>query len=61
MEFHHLCYTCHMGLIRELFIFVYEMIFVNLTVRVVTFPSNTFITVIVRNGGEATFSTFDKL
>lgn len=50
-----------MGLIRELFIFVYEMIFVNLTVRVVIFPSNTFITVIVRNGDEATFSTFDKL
>lgn len=29
MEFYHLCYTCHMGLIRELFIFVYDMIFVN--------------------------------
>lgn len=38
MEFHSPCYTCHMGLIRELFIFVYDMIFVNLTVTVVTFP-----------------------
>lgn len=38
MEFHSTCYTWHMGLIRELFIFVYDMIFVNLTVTVVTFP-----------------------
>lgn len=38
MEFHSPCYTWHMGLIRELFIFVYDMIFVNLTVTVVTFP-----------------------
>lgn len=37
MEFHSPCYTWHMGLIRELFIFVYD-IFVNLTVTVVTFP-----------------------
>lgn len=37
MEFHSPCYTCHMGLIPELFIFVYD-IFVNLTVTVVTFP-----------------------
>lgn len=38
MEFHSPCYTWHMGLIRELFIFVYDMIFVNMTVTVVTFP-----------------------